>query len=85
VTLLSLTQDAAGNYKLVAAEGICESGPTLSLGDTNGRIRFKSGLRRFVNDWSREGPTHHGTLGRGHQVENLKAVATMFDMPLVVV
>jgi len=43
------------------------------------------GLRRFVNDWSREGPTHHGTLGRGHHVENLRAVATMFDLPLVVV
>jgi L-arabinose isomerase len=85
VTLLSLTQDAYGEYRLVAAEGECVSGPTLGFGDTNGRIRFKSGLRAFVNRWAEQGPTHHGALGRGHHVENLRAAAKMFDLPLVVV
>ena len=78
ITLLSLKQVTDGNYGLVAAEGEGEgegeivAGPTLQLGDTNARVRFPQGLRRFVNEWSRLGPTHHGVLGYGHHIEALR-------------
>ena len=82
VTLLSLTQDARGGYRMVAAEGTIVEGPTLNLGDTNSRVRFADGLRRFVHRWSSFGPTHHGVLGHGHQIEALRSVSTALDLPL---
>jgi L-arabinose isomerase len=85
ITLLSLTQDAAGDYKMIVAEGECVEGPILNLGDTNGRIRFPCGLRSFVNTWSASGPTHHGVIGLGHHIEALRRVSLMLDIPLEVV
>lgn len=85
VTLLSLTQDAGGNYRMIAAEGEIVSGPTLQLGDTNARVRFPQGLRRFIRDWSAEGPTHHGVMGYGHHAEALQRAAIALDLPLKIV
>jgi L-arabinose isomerase len=85
VTLCSLTQDAAGEYRLIAAEGECVPGPQLNLGDTNCRVRFPCGLREFVNRWSILGPTHHGVLGLGHHVEALRKMAILLDVPLEIV
>ncbi|MGV3616436.1 MAG: sugar isomerase [Fimbriimonas sp.] len=85
VTLLSVTQGAQGEYRLVAAEGECVEGPALALGDTNCRVRFPCGLRDFIDRWSAFGPTHHGVLGYGHHVESLKRAAVALDMPLDIV
>ncbi len=82
VTLLSMTQGADGGFQLVAAEGEIVSGPTLQLGDTNARVLFPQGLRRFVNEWSRPGPTHHGVLGYGHHAEGLRAASIALNLPL---
>jgi L-arabinose isomerase len=85
VTLLSLMQRADGHYGLVAAEGKIVAGPTLQLGDTNARVQFPQGLRRFVNEWSRLGPTHHGVLGYGHHTDALRKAAIALNLPLQVV
>ncbi|KQV08675.1 hypothetical protein ASC89_12835 [Devosia sp. Root413D1] len=85
VTLLSMTQGADGDFQLVAAEGEIVPGPTLQLGDTNARVRFPQGLRRFVNEWSRPGPTHHGVLGYGHHAEGLRAASIALNLPLQMV
>lgn len=85
VTLLSVMQDASGGYRMVAAEGEIVPGPTLQLGDTNARVRFPQGLRRFARDWSALGPTHHGVMGYGHQIDRLSRVATAMKLPLDVV
>jgi L-arabinose isomerase len=82
VTLLSLTEREQGRYVLVAAEGEVEVGPTLQLGDTNARVRFKQGLRQFVNDWAATGPTHHATLGLGHHVEALRKIAMLIGLQI---
>jgi L-arabinose isomerase len=85
VTLLSVMQDASGGYRMVAAEGEIVPGPTLQLGDTNARVRFPQGLRRFAREWSARGPTHHGVMGYGRQIERLSRVAIALKLPLDVV
>ncbi|MBL8598662.1 MAG: hypothetical protein JNL14_13080 [Devosia sp.] len=85
VTLLSVMQDASGGYRMVAAEGEIVPGPTLQLGDTNARVRFPQGLRRFIREWSARGPTHHGVMGYGRQIDRLSRVAIALKLPLDVV
>lgn len=85
VTLVSVTQDARGDYRMIAAEGVVEEGPTLGLGDTNCRVRFSCGLRDFVERWSSYGPTHHGALGLGTHLGTLGRVSVGLGIPLEVV
>ena len=63
----------------------CVDGPVLMLGDTNLRAKFPGGVKKFVNAWSMEGPTHHGVLARGHYIEELKCVAKVLEIPLKVI
>ncbi len=85
VTILCLTQTRDGNFKLLAAEGISEAGPTLEIGNTNSRIRFPQGVTQFMNAWLQEGPTHHVALGMGHQVARLQKVARLLEVELAVI
>jgi L-arabinose isomerase len=85
VTMLSLTQDETGSYRLVAVKGECMNGPILKLGDTNSRVSFSCGLREFVNRWSSFGPTHHGVLGLGNHIDTLKKVSEVLNIPLDIV
>jgi L-arabinose isomerase len=85
VTMLALTQDETGNYRMVAVKGECMDGPILKLGDTNSRVAFHCGLREFVNKWSSFGPTHHGVLGLGDHIDTLKKVSAVLDIPLDIV
>ncbi len=85
VTMLALTQDETGSYRMVAVKGKCLDGPVLKLGDTNSRVAFSCGLREFVNKWSSFGPTHHGVLGLGDHIDTLKKVAIALDIPLDIV
>lgn len=82
MTLLSLTQDEAGRFIMVAARGEIVNGPAMALGDTNCRVRFPLGLRGFVNAWAEQGPTHHGVMASGDHAEALKCVAKLFDVEL---
>jgi L-arabinose isomerase len=66
VTLLALTQMADGSLKIVTAEGEALPGPTLRIGNTNSRLRFALTPAEFMNEWCRQGPTHHCALGVGH-------------------
>ncbi|MBR2561605.1 MAG: arabinose isomerase [Eubacterium sp.] len=84
-TFLAMTQDGDGNFKMIAAEGVCEEGPILSLGDTNQRTRFTCGLREFITRWCRTGPTHHFATCSGRQIEVLKKVAMILNIPLEIV
>lgn len=85
VTMLALTESEDGDYKLVAAEGMGVEGPILTLGDTNLRVKFPKSLRQFVNEWSMEGPTHHGVLAKGLHIDALKRVADVLGMELKVI
>jgi L-arabinose isomerase len=85
VTILGLTQTADGRLKLIAAEGESIAGPTFRIGNTNSRIRFRSGPTAFFDAWCAEGPTHHVALAVGHQLSRLRKVADLLGLDLAVV
>jgi len=82
VTILGLTQTADGRLKLIAAEGESIPGPTFRIGNTNSRIRFRSGPREFFDSWCAQGPTHHVALGVGHQLSRVSKVADLLGLEL---
>lgn len=84
VTLLSVCEGTDGVFLLVA-EGEAVSGETLHIGNTNSRYRFASGVRKFMEKWSKAGPSHHCTIGVGHKAAELKKVAFLFNIPIVIV
>lgn len=84
VTLLSVCEGTDGIF-LLAAEGESVPGPTLRIGNTNSRYRFKCGARRFMDSWSKAGPSHHCAIGVGHHTDTLRKVAFMFGIPIEVV
>jgi L-arabinose isomerase len=85
VTILGVTQTADGRLKLIVAEGESIAGPTFRIGNTNSRIRFRSGPAAFFDAWCAEGPTHHVALGVGHQLSRVRKVADLLALQLAVV
>lgn len=85
ITMLALTMEADGTFKMVAAEGKVQNGEILNLGDTNCRVKFNMPMREFVNKWSKEGPSHHGVMGSGSHVKELEAVATELGIRIEVI
>jgi len=83
VTLLSVVQTAIGDLQLLVAEGESVPGPILQIGNTNSRYRFPIGARRFVEEWSAQGPAHHCAAGVGHMSGKLRKLAALIGMELV--
>lgn len=80
VTLLSVCQGGDGKVFLLVAEGRSEDGPTLQIGNTNSRYRFKKPIRDFMNEWSKAGPSHHCVIGTGHKAATLHQLAWMLGI-----
>jgi L-arabinose isomerase len=83
VTILSVVEDGAGGFLLLIAEGMCESGQTLEIGNTNSRYRFPIGARGFMNAWNGHGPAHHCAAGVGHVAGRLEKVAALLGIKAV--
>jgi L-arabinose isomerase len=81
VTLLSVCEGTDGLFLLVS-EGESVPGPTLHIGNTNSRYRFRCGVREFMNRWSKAGPSHHCAIGTGHVAGALRKLAFLLDIPL---
>ena len=84
VTLLSVCEGVDGFF-LLAAEGEAVSGETLHIGNTNSRYRFPCGVRSFMEQWSKAGPSHHCAIGVGHKIKELKRVAFILGIPIRIV
>jgi len=82
VTLLSVCESREGLFLLVA-EGESVEGPTLQIGNTNSRYRFRCGVRTFINAWSKAGPSHHCAVGVGHWSGTLEKTAFLLEIPFV--
>jgi L-arabinose isomerase len=80
VTILTVTQTADGNLKMLTAEGESRPGPTLRVGNTTSRIAFPLPPAEFVNRWYDHGPTHHSALGTGHQAARLAKVGRLLGL-----
>ncbi len=83
VTILGVTQTRDGRLKMLAAEGESLPGPTLSIGNTNSRLRFSLPPAQFMNAWCEHGPTHHCALGIGHRAGALGKVARLLGLEFV--
>lgn len=80
VTITGLTQTRDGRMKLLSAEGWCEPGPVLRIGNTNSRLRFGEhpfDVATWMNRWAAQGPTHHVALGVGHVGAQVREFARM--------
>lgn len=80
VTLLSVVEDRERGFKLLVAQGECEEGPTLAIGNTNSRYRFPIGARSFVERWNEQGPAHHCAVGVGHLAQKIEKLARLLDI-----
>jgi len=83
ITLLSVVQETNGEITLLAAEGECVPGPTLNIGNTNSRYRFSIGARRFLKEWSEQGPAHHMAIGIGHAADQLEKLAKILGIKFI--
>ena len=81
VTLLSVVENPGSGFKLLAAQGQCEPGPTLAIANTNSRFRFPVGARRFIESWNAQGPAHHCAVGVGHTAGQIEKVARLLGIP----
>ncbi len=84
VTLLSVCGDGEG-FCLLVAEGETVPGEVFEIGNTSSRYRFPCGMKRFVEEWSKAGPSHHCTVGIGHQAEVLKKFAALAGIRIKII
>jgi L-arabinose isomerase len=83
VTLLSVVEDAAHGFKLLAAHAESVPGEVLHIGNTNSHYRFPIGARRFMEAWNAQGPAHHCAIGLGHLAGKLSKLAQLLQIPFV--
>lgn len=82
VTLLSVVEGNDGIFLLVA-EGESVAGPVLEIGNTNSRYRFSTGAKRFMNEWSKQGPAHHCAIGVGHIADKIQKLGQIIGIEVV--
>ena len=82
VTLLSVVEGKDGIFLLVA-EGESVTGPVLEIGNTNSRYRFSIGAKRFMNEWSKQGPAHHCAIGVGHIANKIEKLGKILNIEVI--
>lgn len=81
VTLLSVVEGKNGIFLLVA-EGESVPGKVLNIGNTNSRYRFPIGAKKFIDSWSKAGPSHHCAIGVGHIAGDIEKLCFLLDIPV---
>lgn len=85
ITLLSISLDNNGKFKMVAAEGTSIPGEIPQTGNTNTRVTFGCPVGKFLSRWCEAGPTHHLALGIGHKISTIQKFSRLSGIPLTVV
>jgi L-arabinose isomerase len=80
VTLLSVVYDKDCGFSLLVAEGESVEGPTLQIGNTNSRYKFPVSIKKFIEEWSKSGPSHHCAIGIGHIAGKIKKLGILLDI-----
>lgn len=80
VTILSISQNAEGKYKMIVAEGESIAGQIPQTGNTNTRCSFNRSVAEFVEEWCSAGPTHHFALGVGHVANQIQRVGKVMGI-----
>jgi len=84
VTLLSVVEGKDEVFLLVA-EGESVPGPVLEIGNTNSRYKFSIGAKRFMDEWSKQGPAHHCAIGVGHIVDKIQKLGRILGVKVKVI
>lgn len=82
ITLLSVVEGKDNIFFLVA-EGESVEGPVLEIGNTNSQYRFSIGAKRFINEWSKQGPAHHCAIGVGHVADKIEKLGQILNIDVV--
>ena len=82
ITILSVVEGLDG-ISLLVAEGASVSGVTLQIGNTNSRYKFPISAKKFMNDWSKAGPSHHCAIGVGHIGSKIEKLATLLNVGFI--
>lgn len=85
VTMLSISVDEAGGFRLIAAKGTSLPGEIPQTGNTNTRVAFDCPVTDFLSRWCEAGPTHHVALGCGDLLAKLQKFSVLTDLPLTIV
>lgn len=83
VTLLSISLDRNGKFRMIAAEGESLYGDIPQTGNTNTRVSFGCPVYKFLERWCQAGPTHHLALGVGHHMKILRKFARISGIELI--
>ncbi len=82
VTLLSVVE-TKGKISLLIAEAESVSGEVMHIGNTNSRYKFSVGAKKFIDSWSKQGPSHHCAIGIGKWANVLKKYAFFLGIDAV--
>ena len=83
ITMLSISVDRNGKFRMIAAEGESLPGDIPQTGNTNTRVSFGCPIHEFLTRWCEAGPTHHFALGIGHHMAKLRKLSRMSGIPLI--
>lgn len=76
ITLLNLSQFNAGErFKMIYTIAEVVSGDILAIGNPNCRVRVQKPIHDFIEEWCRQGPTHHIALGVGDHAREIETFA----------
>lgn len=83
VTLVSISETPGRHsFRLLAfTADMLEAPDHLNLKNPHGRLRTRSDLRQFVEEYSRVGGTHHLALVYGDVMEEIKSLAGLAGLP----
>ena len=66
MTMVAMSCDENGKYRLIYAEGESREGWVPQVGNTMTRGYFGKDVAKFIRDWTMAGTTHHASLAIGH-------------------
>lgn len=85
VTMLSISEDVDGKYKMIVTEGESIKGEIPQTGNTNTRCKFNKSVPEFVETWCAAGPTHHFALGVGHIADDIRKLGKVMGIAVHIV